>query len=561
MDKEQLENLINPLLKTYDSIELDLIRNILNRLGNYSDISGSLKWYIEKLKDLKLLNKDNLEVINKNKKEIEKILKNILESAGNNIEDYDRLESYYNDGLIDVNPAEIFNSKSMSKVMSEALKSTKDITELINTKAIEGASKRYKDILNKAYIETSSGIYTYTESIRRALKDMAYEGIEIVYYESGRKISIEGAVRRDVTTRVNKYVGDVELQRAYDLNTNYVYVTQHLGARVRTKYMKHDYEAHAEWQGKKYMLDGSSEEYPNFFETTGYGEMLGLKGINCYHHFYPTWEWEKIEERIDESKNKKVYEKMQKQRAFERKSRYLKREQLIAKQQQDNELIAKNREKFAKFNEEYNKFIKDNKLTRDYSREYINLGKNSGSIPHYEMYNIKNNIPKMTNEQIYDIFNKEQSVIDKYIDFESKWSGKINVVDTTISAGKEWNCSITISNQTLPQEVRHELLHARSISIYGQEFFEKFQWTEEATVEFFNKQISDLEKETYYPNMYYGMVETLEEIADKLKVDRFEFSKQLFTTHLKDRYSYIMNINNSKEIQELLEVAFYGETN
>ena len=45
MDKEQLENLINPLLKTYDSIELDLIRNILNRLENYSDISGSLKWY------------------------------------------------------------------------------------------------------------------------------------------------------------------------------------------------------------------------------------------------------------------------------------------------------------------------------------------------------------------------------------------------------------------------------------------------------------------------------------------------------------------------------------
>ena len=419
MDKEQLENLINPLLKTYDSIELDLIRNILNRLENYSDISGSLKWYLEKLKDLKLLNKDNLEVINKNKKEIEKILKNILESAGNNIEDYDRLESYYNDGLIDVNPAEIFNSKSMSKVMSEALKSTKDITELINTKAIEGANKRYKDILNKAYIETSSDIYTYTESIRRALKDMAYEGIEIVHYESGRKISIEGAVRRDVTTRVNKYVGDVELQRAYDLNTNYVYVTQHLGARVRTKYMKHDYEAHAEWQGKKYMLDGSSEEYPNFFETTGYGEMLGLKGINCYHHFYPTWEWEKIEERIDESKNKEVYERMQKQRAFERKSRCLKREQLIAKQQQDNELITKNREKFAKFNEEYNKFIKDNKITRDYSREYIDPGKNNISLRTNDISSIES--PKKRKVESYG-----DEIYNKYVDDGYEHLGLIN---------------------------------------------------------------------------------------------------------------------------------------
>ncbi len=33
---------------------------------------------------------------------------------------------------------------------------------LIQTKAIEGVKETYKDVLNSAYIETSSGIYTYT---------------------------------------------------------------------------------------------------------------------------------------------------------------------------------------------------------------------------------------------------------------------------------------------------------------------------------------------------------------------------------------------------------------
>lgn len=371
MTKYEFDNLLKPLVNIYDEIELDIIKDMLTRLLSYDDVQGTLKWYLEKLNDLKSFKKSNQKLIHNNKKNIEKVLKSIVQNAGTKVDNFDRLEEYFNKGLIKKNPNSLYNSASINNLISEAFKDSKSIMDLINTTAIEGANKVYRDIINKAYVETGSGIYTYSESIRRALKKFAKEGIKTVNYESGVSLTIESAIRRDVVTRVNKLVGDCEIEHAKKLDTNLVYVDQHLGARIRTKYTKHDYEAHDEWQGKKYMIVGSSEEYPNLYEKTGYGEMLGLKGINCYHHMRPTWEWEKIPDRIAEIENKERYELLQRQRTFERNIRSLKREKAVAKETDDKEYFSKVNKKIKSINEDFDKWLKDNKLTRDYNREYV----------------------------------------------------------------------------------------------------------------------------------------------------------------------------------------------
>lgn len=371
MKKYDFDKLLKPLIQIYDEIELDIIKNILNKLVKYDNVQGSLNWYLEKLTELKALEKENLKVILKDKNAIQKELEKIIENVGFKVDNLDKLKSYYDKGLIEVNPTDLYNSSSIKSLMLEALTDCTTIMDLINTKAIEGSNMAYRNIINKAYVETASGIYTYSESIRNALKEFAVQGIKTVNYENGLSLSIESAIRRDVVTRVNKLVGDKEIQEAKELGTNLMYVDQHLGARVRTKYMKNDYEAHAEWQGKKYMIEGSSKEYPNLYEKTGYGEMLGLKGINCYHHMQPTWEWEKIPNRIDEIENKEKYELLQKQRSYERKMRALKRERLIAKETDDKENVTKINKKIKSTSEDFNKWLEDNNLTRDYNREYV----------------------------------------------------------------------------------------------------------------------------------------------------------------------------------------------
>lgn len=375
MTKYEFDNLLKPLVNIYDEIELDIIKDMLTRLETYDDVQGTLKWYLEKLNDLKSFERSNQKLINNNKKNIEKVLRSIVEKSGTKVDNFDKLEEYFNKGLIKNNPNILYNSTSINNLISEAFKDSSNIINLINTTAIEGANKVYRDIINKAYIETGSGIYTYSESIRRALKSFAKDGIKIVNYESGVSLTIESAIRRDVVTRVNKLVGDCEIEHAKELDTNLVYVDQHLGARTRTKYMKHDYEAHEEWQGKKYMIVGSSKEYPNLYEKTGYGEMLGLKGINCYHHMRPTWEWEKIPDRIDEIENKERYELLQRQREYERNIRGLKRARLIAKETDDNEYLSKVNKKMKVVNMNFDNWLEKHKLTRDYNREYLTDGK------------------------------------------------------------------------------------------------------------------------------------------------------------------------------------------
>lgn len=372
MNKKQYYELLKSLVEIYDSIEKEMILDLLERIDNYDGVKGTLKWYLDKLNELKIFEKHNINIVNKNKEEIKKALEDILKISTKNAISIDSLENFNNYNHSNITIEDIYDSVSATNLIKEALTSTEDICNLINTKAIESAEHEYRDILNTAYLETSTGIYTYNQSIKRAIDKMAKNGILMANYDSGRNVSIESAVRRDIVTRVNQFVGDVELHTAKEImKTNLVYVDQHLGARTRTQYTKEDYEAHDEWQGKVYMIEGSSDKYPNLFEKTGYKKMLGLKGVNCYHDFRPYFEWENIPETIDIEESRKEREKLDKMREYERKIRQLKREKIISKKMGYEENYKKASSRLTKTNKEYTEWLDSNNKVHNYSREYI----------------------------------------------------------------------------------------------------------------------------------------------------------------------------------------------
>lgn len=402
MNKKQFYELLKPLVEIYDSIEKDMILDLLERIDNYDGVKGALKWYLDKLNELKVFEKYNVSIVNKNKQEIKKVLEDILEYSTKNTISVDNLENYNKFTNSNITIEDIYNSVSATNLIKEALVSTENICNLINTKAIEAANQEYRNILNTAYLETSTGIYTYTQSIKRAIDKMAENGILMANYDSGRRISIESAVRRDVITRVNQLNGDIELHNAKEvMKTNLVYVSQHLGARTRTKYTKEDYEAHDEWQGKVYMIEGSSDKYPNFYEKTGYKEMLGLKGINCYHHFRPYFEWEKIPEPIDIEESRKEREKLDKMREYERKIRKLKREKIISKKMGYEEDYKKASSKLIKINKEYNEWLDDNNKVHDRNREYVSKNIEGMQIFEDEIFSEFENLDKNREHLIY----------------------------------------------------------------------------------------------------------------------------------------------------------------
>lgn len=413
MNKEKFYNLLKPLVSIYDDIEKDLILDILERIDNYDGQKGTLKWYLDKLNELKVFEKYGTSITNKKKKEIKQILEEILETSVKNSVSIDTLESYNSHNNANISVNDIFNSRSANNLISEALKDTENISKLINTKAIESAKKEYQDILNTAYLEASTGIYTYDKSIRLAIDKMAQNGILMANYDSGRRISIESAVRRDIITRVNKLVGDIELTTAKDImKTNLVYVDQHLGARTRTKYTKEDFEAHDEWQGKIYMIEGSNDKYGNLYEKTGYGKMLGLKGINCYHDLRPYFEWETIPKPIDIEESKKERALLDTQREFERNIRALKRKKIVAKKMGYEETYEKANKSLIKINKEYNKWLEENQKIRNANREYVSNKANVLNTKNKE--EAKKNLSFKNNE-------KNENLVSNYEDVTAEW--------------------------------------------------------------------------------------------------------------------------------------------
>jgi len=84
--------------------------------------------------------------------------------------------------------------------------------------------------------------------------------------------------------------------------------------------MKHPYEDHSSWQGKVYYSkDGEAVEgYEEFESTCGYGEMLGICGINCYHQFQMNYTGDTQATQYSEEEVEKQYALSQQQRAYER---------------------------------------------------------------------------------------------------------------------------------------------------------------------------------------------------------------------------------------------------
>lgn len=344
------EQLIKPITDLYGDIELDLIKNIANKFDTYDSIGGSLDWYLQKMYEMGALNQENVKTIASRSKRSKREIESMLEEAG-----YDRIDK--------TGVKTLENSISIQTLLSKAVKDTDNIMKLINTKALESSNKAYMKILNKAYAETSSGIYSYNESIKRALIGMAEEGIKGATYKRNGKIveySLEGTVRRDVLTKTRQTANDVSLRINEELGIDLVYVSQHLGAR----------EEHEVWQGQVYSVSGNSKKYKSLIEETGYGTITGLGGVNCRHYMTTYIEGvTKIPSRIETAENDRVYGLQQEQRALERDIRTNKKRYEVAKVIDDTELTIQEKQRLEASERKLNEFVDKNKeLKRDYSK-------------------------------------------------------------------------------------------------------------------------------------------------------------------------------------------------
>ena len=147
-------------------------------------------------------------------------------------------------------------------------------------------ARAYQWALDNAIVQIQSGAISYNQAIANATRQLADSGLKVVTYESGHIDQIDVAVRRAVMTGVVQINDHYTDQAAEYLDTPYVEISAHSGAR--DKPYPNPWSSHKDWQGKVYYESKHGEKdplgkYPDLVESTGYGEVDGLCGANCRH--------------------------------------------------------------------------------------------------------------------------------------------------------------------------------------------------------------------------------------------------------------------------------------
>ena len=103
------------------------------------------------------LNQKNLRLIAKLSGKTEQELKKMLYNAGYSSVPIAEYKSIYDVGGILTDPTSI----SLDRILQNSYMEVENTFRMIQTKAIESAKQTYIDIINKSYLEVSSGIYDY----------------------------------------------------------------------------------------------------------------------------------------------------------------------------------------------------------------------------------------------------------------------------------------------------------------------------------------------------------------------------------------------------------------
>lgn len=217
-------------------------------------------------------------------------------------------------------------NKEANSIIEPLVISSMLILSQLNKKIVNNALNEY----TKDYLYIKQPILRADDTrLNTVFKKLANKGITI--YESfgggkSKNYSIENVLRRDVMYKVNQANSQVNMENFKKSSAKFIQVSSHPTARTWNKYMKHPYEDHSSWQGKVYYSrEGEAVDgYEEFESTCGYGELLGIGGINCYHQFEMNYTGDNIATEYSEKEVARNYQLSQQQRAYERAIRQLK---------------------------------------------------------------------------------------------------------------------------------------------------------------------------------------------------------------------------------------------
>lgn len=305
--------------KLYSDLEYDIIKEIAERIANVGYANTVVYNNAVILQEMGVLYEDVINMVAEYNETSASQIRDIFEEAG--IKTLKRDDSIYK--MAGLNPQGLNNS--MQQVLNATVVQTNNhLSNLVRTTA-STSQIQFIEAMNTAYMEVSTGVKSYSESIVDIVKKISKNGVYI-QYPSGQHRSIESATRMNILTSVNQMSGRLQLLRADEMGWDLMELSAHSGARPE----------HAEWQGK--IVSRSGQAGYLSLDDIGYGTATGFQGVNCRHTWFPYYkgsiltysnkELRDLKNETVEYNGKKIskYEATQIQRKMERQIRQNKKD-------------------------------------------------------------------------------------------------------------------------------------------------------------------------------------------------------------------------------------------
>jgi hypothetical protein len=289
------------------------------------DMTSTAAWQTQRLVESGALYQDVITRLATLTGKSESVLRETFKTAGVKALGFDD-RIYKAAGL---NPLPLNLSPAMQAVLLAGLEKTGGIMRNLTMTTALTAQESFIKAADLAYLQVSQGAMSYDDAIRQAIKNVAGNGLQVIDYASGRRDSLDVAMRRTVLTGVGQTTGKLQETRADEMQVDLVETSAHIGARP----------SHQLWQGKVFSRSGADPKYPPFVESTGYGTGPGLGGWNCRHSWYPffpgisgrIYKDQELETMAGKTikyngQDISIYDATQVQREIERKIRYWKRQ-------------------------------------------------------------------------------------------------------------------------------------------------------------------------------------------------------------------------------------------
>jgi Phage minor capsid protein 2 len=360
------------MAELYNALEGEIIRILIKRLNNgHTDI---LEWQAQKLYELRLFNDDVVRRLSEVTKVAESEIKRMFEETGVAIvKDIDNAMPY---------PAQPMPS-NLDEIMRayheqvwEEIDNYVNQTLITTAYGVGTAQKAYTDVLNRTQAMFNTGLYTFEQSLERAITELAQKGINSGMVDRGGHIwSLEGYVRTVLKSTLGNTYDQLRKDRMADYGVYTVVVTSHVGARDKCSKI----------QGNVVDLRPMDELPPNWpyksiydpywnadYETPG-----GHRGVNCRHLHVPFIPGVNTnnQPKFDDDLNARVAKARDTQRRIEREIVKYKKNAMVAEHMGNQDKAAYWRQMIRKRQKAMRDLLDDpfnaQYLSRNYKREKV----------------------------------------------------------------------------------------------------------------------------------------------------------------------------------------------